>query len=181
MFLRIAITRPDAIPNEALSIVEKLLSGEYDILHLRKPDWSIEQVEKLLRALPTDLHPRIMLHSHFSLVEKYNVRGVHLNSRWPMPPSGYKGKISRSCHTFEEVRNSKLLYDYVFLSPIFDSISKLGYKAAFAVEDLERAGADGLFQPNVVALGGVTEERIPKLQEWNFAGAAMLGVVWESA
>lgn len=179
MFLKIAVTAPDAIPNEALSITEKLRSGEYDILHLRKPEWDIDRYEKLLRAIAPDLHPRIVLHEHFDLALRYNVRGIHLNRRFPTLLPGYKGKVSRSCHTIEEVLVNKRRYDYVFLSPVFDSISKVGYSAAFTPDELTRLGAEGTFQPNVIALGGITAERLPQLQSWGFAGAAMLGDVWK--
>ena len=67
---------------------------------------------------------------------------------------------------------------YVFLSPIFDSISKKGYKHSFSNKDLEEAGINGIINERVVALGGVTPEYIPQLRAWNFGGAAFLGDVW---
>ena len=67
---------------------------------------------------------------------------------------------------------------YVFLSPIFDSISKKGYKHSFFNKDLEEAGINGIINERVVALGGVTPEYIPQLRAWNFGGAAFLGDIW---
>ena len=69
--------------------------------------------------------------------------------------------------------------DYCFLSPIFDSLSKKGYSAAFPAETLRRAGSEGIIDRHVYALGGITPERLPQLQEWGFGGAAMLGYLWE--
>ena len=75
-------------------------------------------------------------------------------------------------------------YDYVFISPVFDSISKQGYKAA-----IDPAGRGQLAQwarqhtttlPRIVALGGVNAACIPALLEHGFDGAALLGAVWES-
>lgn len=100
------------------------------------------------------------------------------------------GSISRSCHSFEEVtesldnanpdspKGSKSEFDYVFLSPIFDSISKKGYKHSFSNRDLEDAGNSGIINEKVIALGGIIPQFIPQLRAWNFGGAAFLGDVW---
>lgn len=69
--------------------------------------------------------------------------------------------------------------DYVFLSPIFDSISKQGYKAAFTPEQIE--AAQGIIDQQVVALGGMSLERVPLVRGMGFGGAAFLGDVWQHA
>jgi thiamine-phosphate pyrophosphorylase len=68
-------------------------------------------------------------------------------------------------------------FDYVFLSPIFDSISKAGYKSAFTEEMLKEASDKGIIDEKVVALGGVTFDKIPYLKKLNFGGAAMMGIL----
>lgn len=177
--LKIAITVPDAsLPDEARHIARLLLSGAYDVVHLRKPGWELEAYEALLRQVPAELHPRLVLHDHHELALRYAVRGIHLNGRHPLPPAGYRGHVSRSCHSVEEVLRYKDSCAYVFLSPVFDSISKAGYGAAFDAATLARLGREGVFQPNVIALGGVTPDRLPQLAAWGFAGAAMLGAAW---
>ena len=80
------------------------------------------------------------------------------------------GLVSRSCHSLDELTAEA---NYLFLSPIFDSISKPGYRAAFSAEEL-RGKVDG----RVFALGGVTFEQLPYIQELGFGGAAMLGAAW---
>ena len=60
----------------------------------------------------------------------------------------------------------------------FDSISKQGYHSAFTGETL--SALDDIPTP-VIALGGVTPERIPYLKRYNFNGFAMLGAIpWNS-
>lgn len=68
--------------------------------------------------------------------------------------------------------------DYVFLSPIFDSISKSGYHSAFTLEVLQQAAAHNIIDEKVVALGGVTPDKVKWLRQIGFGGAAMLGAVW---
>ena len=68
--------------------------------------------------------------------------------------------------------------DYLFLSPIFDSISKEGYRSAFTPAVLREAAARGLLGERVAALGGVRPELLPTLRDLGFGGAALLGCIW---
>ena len=70
--------------------------------------------------------------------------------------------------------------DYVFLSPVFDSISKTGYAAAFP-DGAELSDRLICSRYPVYALGGVTRERLEEVHALGFAGAALLGAVWEAA
>ena len=121
-----------------------------------------------------------MVHDHFSLCGKYHLHGIHLNRRNHQVPDGFQGSLSRSCHSFEEVTEAQkeAVFSYVFLSPIFDSISKKGYKHCFSNKDLEDAGNNGIINEKVIALGGVIPQFIPQLRVWNFGGAAFLGDIW---
>ena len=103
---------------------------------------------------------------------------THVNKNITDLPVGYNGFRTRSCHSFEELRRYKDEYDYLFLSPIFDSISKVGYKSAFTEEELQKAAEEGLIDEKVIALGGVTFAKIPLLEKLNFGGAAMLGAIY---
>lgn len=174
----IVITRPDFRPGETEAIARKFEEG-LEILHLRKPESTVEAYEALLLAIPARYWNRIMLHDHHTLALKYPIRGVHLNSRNPMPPQGFTGAISCSCHSLSEVVERKPACEYVFLSPIFDSISKQGYTAAFSAEQLEAAHQEGIIDEKVYALGGVTKDKYPLLSSWGFGGAVLLGAAWQ--
>lgn len=192
----IVITSPDFIPNEAQRIRELFDCGA-DILHLRKPGASAADCARLLDDLPADCLRRIVVHDHFTLYRDYGLRGIHLNRRNPSVPSfvaaaddsptpfvsdnsalSSRPSVSASCHSIAEAAAKKADVDYVFLSPIFDSISKQGYQAAYSDGALREAAADGIIDSRVIALGGITSERIPMLRRWHFGGAAFLGDVW---
>lgn len=173
----IVITRPDLFEGET-AWIEALMRAGLPVLHLRKPDASAEQIEALLRAVSAEFHDRIVLHDCFHLAECYALRGIHLNGRNPEPPASYRGSISRSCHTLEEVACSKPRCEYVTLSPLFDSISKRGYASAFTPQCIAAAHAEGIIDRKVVALGGVTEQRLPQIARMGFGGAAVLGDIW---
>ena len=175
----IVITMPDFIENEANNI-NQLFEAGLDLLHLRKPESCIDDCERLLQEINPKWYPRIAVHDHFSLCQKYHLHGIHLNSRNHQVPDGFQGSLSRSCHTFREVTaaQKEAVFSYVFLSPIFDSISKKGYKHNFANKDLEDAGNNGIINEKVIALGGIIPQFIPQLRAWNFGGAAFLGDIW---
>lgn len=175
--LIIAITPPQAIDGEAATI-SRLLANGFDIVHLRKPEADIDYCRELLSQLSHSELKRIVVHDHFTLYEEYPLRGVHINRNITHYPPLYRGSRTRSCHSFEEVKQHKEQYDYIFLSPIFDSISKRGYYSKFCHRELQRASDEGIIDNRVVALGGVSPDKIAYLESLHFGGAAMMGAAY---
>lgn len=178
----IVITSPDFICDEAEQIT-RLFDCGLDTLHLRKPGASVEDCARLLCALPERCLRNVVIHEHFTLCRDYGLAGVHLNRRNPSIPDfvlsdRLRYSVSASCHSIAEAAEKKESMDYVFLSPVFDSISKRGYGAAYSHEELAGAAVCGTVDSRVVALGGVDSHNIARLREWNFGGAAFLGDVW---
>ena len=166
----IVITLPEFYTGEAEAIVRQLDLGA-DRVHIRKPGASAAGMSALLGAIPRAYRSRLSLHDCTELAAEAGVGGVHLNSRNPHTPAGWTGLVSRSCHTLEELADAEA--DYCFLSPIFDSISKPGYRSAFTPEALRGADLSRAF-----ALGGVSGGRLAEVEALGFAGAAMLGAAW---
>ena len=175
----IYITLPHFFQGEAQYLTALLRSG-LELLHVRKPEASMQELEELIRAIPSMYYPRLVLHDHFALAQRYGLRGVHLNRRNPQAPEGWQGSTSRSCHSLAEVQQNKDTCNYVLLSPVFDSLSKPGYQAAYTAGELEEAARSDLIDSRVYALGGVTLEHLPQLRAWGFGGAALLGDAWRS-
>lgn len=171
-FIRIAFTSPNHEKDEARKITDILEKGEADIVHLRKPGFTLEEISKILSEIPDQWHCKIKLHDHFELLDTFSLMGVHLNSRNPYAPPGCYS-ISKSCHSLEEIDIQKNM-DYLTLSPVYDSISKEGYKSNFDLEEIK----EHLKKTKVIALGGVTPSKFDELKEAGFAGAAMLGYFW---
>lgn len=176
--LRIAITLPEAIDGEA-AIIRRLLADGFDIVHLRKPEAGVDYCRELLGELSDAERRRVVVHDYYTLYEEFALRGVHLNRHVTHLPAGYRGSRTRSCHTLAEVVRYKDECDYLFLSPIFDSISKRGYRSAFSHDTLQRAASEGVIDNRVVALGGVTPDKIPYLEALHFGGVAMSGHIYK--
>lgn len=167
----VAITVPYFYDGEGRDIVSVLECGRFGRVHIRKPGASVDEMRTLLDAVPAEYRSNLTLHDCLELAEEYGVGGVHLSRRNAVAPAGWKGIVSRSLHAVEDI--SAATEDYVFLSPVYPSISKPGYRGTFDLEELK-----GYVNSKVYALGGVTPERLTELESAGFGGAAMLGSVW---
>ena len=173
----IAITSPK-MGGEDLYLIQCLLKKGIDMIHLRKPEADIHECRTLLGKLTKEQRANIIIHDSPELYEEFSLKGIHINKNITNLPIGYNGFKTRSCHSFEEIKRYKNEYDYLFLSPIFDSISKMGYKSGFSKDELLKASTDGIIDEKIIALGGVTFEMIPYLKELNFGGVAMIGALY---
>ena len=167
----IAVTYPDFREGEAESICRLVDRGWYRV-HIRKPGAGRACIAGLLDRIPRRYYPALSLHDCFDLAVEYRLGGVHLNSRNPEAPAGWTGLVSRSCHSLEELERYASL-DYLFLSPVYDSISKSGYRGRFDPDALR-----GVPLRNVFALGGVTPSKTSELEKAGFGGSAMLSAAW---
>jgi thiamine-phosphate pyrophosphorylase len=135
------------------------------------------------------LYKRIVIHSHYKLIEKYNLKGIHL-TEWFIRDAGLhevkelitiahqrRLSVSGSFHSIEDLENLQLKLDYIFLGPVFDSISKEGYKSKINISD-----ATTFLQKRkrfeVFAIGGISSDNIKSLETAGFDGAALLGSIW---
>ena len=180
----VVLSMPFFIDDEIETLVALFEKG-LDIFHLRKSDFSIEQSREYLNKIPAKFHKRIVTHHHHRLLEFYNLKGLHFTEarlrkdlhRIETVRKQHPGiHLSASLHHLDDIKEKGPLFDYVFLSPIFDSISKPNYKAAFKLGTLYQ------FMRNtpvtVMALGGVTKDKIKKIKDLGFSGAVVLGSVW---
>ena len=170
---KIAITEPYFFSGEAEMIVSLLEEHGFWRVHIRKPGATRQQVKKLVEEIPKHLYPSLSFHDHFDLAAELSAGGIHLNSRNPEAPSGWGGLISRSFHSAGEIGSCD--YDYAFLSPIYPSISKPGYKSVYEPEELKMHVNSKIF-----ALGGVTPEKFDEIDRLGFGGCAMLGCAWRT-
>lgn len=172
----VVLTAPHFFDGEA-HLLTRLFEAGMQRLHIRKPGGTVEELKGLLNRLPPSYYSRIVVHDHFELASNYPLAGIHLNRRNPAIPEGFEGSVSRSCHTIEEL-NQYAACDYLFLSPLFQSISKEGYGASFRISDLQEAAQRGDIHRRVFALGGIDKETIPLLKGCGFGGVALLGALW---
>lgn len=171
---RIAIT-PSQITTDEPGQICEILDSNWDMVHLRHPSASLSEMRQLIESIPQRLHCRLRLHGHFQLLNEFNLGGIQLNHRCAAIPDNYSGAMSRSCHTIDELAQYAADCDYMTLSPIFDSISKPGYRGRFDADRLSM-----IPKGKVIALGGITPDKIADIRQYPFAGYAVLGYLFDA-
>jgi thiamine-phosphate pyrophosphorylase len=187
--MRLILLTPDTNVNNEHHIVNSLFANGLQRLHVRKPGFGYEEYKAYISNIDAQYHKRIVVCGAFELYNELGLGGVHLNSHmradaavWAQVAHVPVGHISTSFHSWQEVRDNERQYGYVFISPVFDSISKVGYKAAIDVQQCaavrEEVIAARGYCPQILGLGGVGAEQVRVLQANGFDGAALLGSVW---
>lgn len=183
-FKLIIFTFPESIPNE-IEIITLLFENGLNILHLRKPHDSLNSIANFIEKIPIQFHSKIVIHSHFSLLETFELKGIHLNNSnkkfYSELEQHNRQIISTSCHSINELnelKNGRNKYKYVFLSPIFDSISKNSYCANFTQTELIDAKSQEIISRKIVALGGIEANKIEQIKAFGFGGIGILGAIW---
>ena len=156
--------------------------------HLRKMEYTREKMRRYLERIPSPFHNRIILHSHFDLISEYGLCGAHFTKRFGYDDytkeQGIDGnskcfdKMGFSLHAISEVSKFKSLYDYIFLSPIFDSISNKGYNSKFKLSNLKSFLQKTSDRPEIIALGGINHTKVEMAANVRFDGIALLGYIW---
>src|SRR6185312_3477485 len=130
--MKIIIITPELTLPDETDTVNALFESGLERLHLRKADYTEESYIKYLQQIDYQYHSRIVLHSSFQLVERFDLGGLHLNSHYQKDDEmmrlaeGILGKVDvfGSFHSWVEIRANQFPYKYVFISPVYDSISK---------------------------------------------------------
>ena len=99
----VIMTRPTFFVEED-KILVSLFDEGMENLHINKQESSPLYTERLLSLIPEDYHKKITVHQHFYLKEEYGLAGIHLDSETDNIPTGYKGKVSRTCSNLENLK-----------------------------------------------------------------------------
>jgi thiamine-phosphate pyrophosphorylase len=169
------ITLPGIWPNEAQALFALVENGA-QIIHIRKPGVAESALCEYLATIHPEILYHLTIHHHPHLAGTFGLGGVHAKPEMLAAVGGTLRK-SASCHDWGEVKACTGRADYVFLSPVFDSVSKAGYRAAFAGEQLKILLRDP-DRPPVAALGGITPQTAPLAHTWGFENAAAIGSLW---
>ncbi|MBN8702254.1 MAG: thiamine phosphate synthase [Bacteroidetes bacterium] len=177
------------IENET-QIVTKLFESGLETLHLRKPRYSTKQLTQYIQEIPVHFHNRIIIHSHHNLAWKFKLKGIHLTRSHRNKKLGtwltikiakYKNKnllITASHRRLSGLFEETEQFDYVFLSPIFDSLTS-NYQSGFTEHSL-RSALEKL-PLKVVARGGVDLNTAHKVKDIGFVGMALFSGLWKKA
>ena len=188
--MKLIVISPESEDTREHAMLVQLFAAGLTSYHLRKPNWSRDDLVAWLRVLPVEFHARIVLHTHHDLAAEFGVGGLHHRGT-DIPvcaPSNRTGRnacatfSSRAVHDLPELRASVASYDRLLVSPIFPSFSKPGHAPDSRLDAAELKTVLALpRRAEVIALGGIDASRIPICRELGFDGVAVLGAVWQAA
>lgn len=189
--MHITVITPENDIRKELELINEMFKNGLQRLHLRKPENSTEENRKYIKAIAPEYHNRIIITNSYELFNEFELGGIHLNGSARrneelrkkidyIPP----GLISTSYHTWQKIVENDFPFGYVFISPVFDSISKKEYKANIdplgAMKTKQKLLNQNKHCPQIIGLGGVGINEIRPLHDYGFDGAALLGTLWMS-
>ncbi len=184
----IVITDFDNVENEHFIINEMFRIGLCN-LHLRKPNFSLEEIKNWIEKIePTYRKYITVWHRHFSALQQYGVYNIHfpeqdriaLTKQTDFDTLKKQGvhQISTSIHQAKEYYNLDKAFDYTFISPMFNSISKQGYKA---IDKDELTIVHSKKNTKIIALGGIDRSNCNTALNMGLDGVAVLGAIWKNS
>jgi thiamine-phosphate pyrophosphorylase len=156
--------------------------------HLRKTHFSTGELKDFISEIPKTFHNRIVIHTHHELTVQFNLKGIYLSHKhrrrrlrlWLMTKwLKFRKKdlqISATFHSIERLLNYQSKYDYVFLSPVFDSMSG-NFHAGFSEYNLKNILQQTKYK--VIARGGISVDKIERAWQLGFAGIAFHTGIWQ--
>ncbi len=177
----VIISNPQNFTNEH-RLLTALFECGLEYLHVRKPGYSRKDISKYIELIPEKYHSKLIIHKYIELYSDYNIKGIHFgkeNSHLLYEFEDINIQKSVTTHSLDELVTLKG-FDYIFLSPVFDSITKHGYRSMFAPRELNDFFKNNTLDTKVIALGGVTVQNIENALSMGFDGAAVMGALWDT-
>ncbi|MEL1239599.1 thiamine phosphate synthase [Flavobacterium flavipallidum] len=175
----IVISNPTAVANE-INTIHSLFENGMELFHVRKPDFSEEEMKTFVTAIGLEYRNQLVLHSYHHLAKEFGINRIHFSST-NRPDNFQKTEgftVSTSTHSIEEFNELSEDIDYAFLSPVFKSISKENYKpnVNWSTEIKKRTH----FKTKLIGLGGIQAENIHQAFQFGFDDVTLLGTIWNS-
>lgn len=175
----IVISYPGHVEKE-VEAIEALFEAGLDVLHVRKPAFSQEEMKNWIEAIDEKYRKQMVVHSHLALVEPMGLRGVHFTSHNLHLMDNYSDTTlpkSISVHSMRELIHLSESFNYALISPVFESISKEGYGPAVDKAML-KTYLSKVHDVSVYALGGIDMNTVDEARELGFDGVALHGHIW---
>lgn len=176
----IVISNPTAIANE-IKTIHALFECGLELFHVRKPDFSAEEIKTFVTVIGLEYRNKLVLHSHHHLAEELGMNRIHYTEKERHISINITDSdriISTATHSIEDFNHLENCFDYAFLSPVHNSISKQNYNPK--IDLLNAIKNQTNFNTKLVALGGIEAQNIKKTLDAGFDDVALLGTIWNS-
>ena len=179
----IVLIAPERDIENEVEILHQLFDAGLQYYHFRKPYKNYKEHVAYLNQIDKKYYDRIVVHYFHELSNEFDLKGIHLQEQPRIDlekglkdyVDSYKNKgktVSSSFHEPEVLEACEVKFDYHLLSPVFSSISKVGYEGrGFDVNHIDKL---------IVGMGGVNSDTIEETLTLGFKGIGVLGGVWNT-
>jgi thiamine-phosphate pyrophosphorylase len=161
----------------------KLWGHRVTHFHLRLREQLPSEILALLKPFPLSFRDKIILHARplggtRYLVKELKLGGVSLPER-ALRGNFFKGSnfAATTIHKLH-LPDKEVLFDKIFIAPIFKSISKKNYDSKFTLAEVKTFISSNN-QCRFIALGGITKDKLPIIESLGFKDAGVLGGFWQ--
>ncbi|MFV5686850.1 thiamine phosphate synthase [Flavobacterium sp. GB2R13] len=181
----IVITNPTPIENE-INLIHQLFKEELQLFHVRKPDFSAAEMKLFLSKIEMEFLSKLVLHQYHELAEDFGITRIHFTKKTRIETSEEnlkkwkerEFKLSTSIHNMADFEKLSDVFDYAFFGPVFESISKPNYISNLDFKkELEQRKNN---KTSLIAVGGITSDKIKTTLKYGFDDVALLGTIWNS-
>jgi thiamine-phosphate pyrophosphorylase len=188
--MKLIVISPSKSIERETEVVQSLFEHGLNTFHLRKPRMSTKEMRQYIESLPKHFHSRIVIHSHHQLASRYGLRGIHITRhhqkrRWRlrlrlqwMRLQRRQLTLSSSYRSLAGLYEDTGRYDYVFLSPIFESLTG-NFHSGYNAHSLRAALGKNPVQ--VIARGGISAARLEQVKDLGFSGMALYSALWKKS
>lgn len=187
--MRLVLISPSKKQDSEIGFLLNMFEQGLPTYHVRKKTFSTRQLKNYLEDIPAKYHDRIVIHSHHELALKFKLKGIYISrshkknkfklwfwKKW-LKFRRNNLEISTTLRSIEDVMDYIPRYDYIFLAPVFDSLSG-NFQSAFSEHNLIPALKNSKYK--VMARGGVSADMIKKSQDLGFGGVVFYTSIWKS-
>ena len=187
--MKLILFSPSQQANTEIGFLLNMFEQGLPAYHLKKANYSTKQLKKFIEDIPEKYHNRIVIHSHHELASKYELKGVYLTrshkkrkySTWLrlqwLKFRKRSLEVSGTVRSIDSLMDYNPKYNYVFLSPVFDSVSG-NSQAGYSPYNIQYALKHSKYQ--TIARGGVSIDNIEQAHNLGFAGVAFYSTIWKT-
>ena len=186
--LYLVTDRPRTAGRPLLDVIEQALQGGVDAVQVREKDLPASELVDLARRVRTLCRrygARLLINDRVDVALAVGADGVHLPVDSFSPAEarqllGAGALIGASTHSEAEARAAVAGgADFIVFGPVFDTPSKRALGAPVGLEALATV-SHGSAIP-VLAIGGITADRVASVRRCGAQGIAVIGAILEAA
>jgi thiamine-phosphate pyrophosphorylase len=175
-------------PQELLPRIAAAARAGVNLIQIREKDLAARELVELTRGaldVARGTSTRIVVNDRLDVALALGAGGAHLGTaslplREARRTAPVEFLLGASCHSLQEALEAESQgADYILLGPIFPTPSKLRFGPPLGLEKLGEV--TGRTKIPVLALGGITVERVRRCREAGAAGIAAIRLFQEAA